>query len=334
MNVLCAEPMGVCTGVRRALAVAEQIDCPESVTIHGQLVHNELVQARLESRGFQISAEEDRARLPQTSDVLITAHGISDSRRRGLQAAGKRLIDTTCPLVRRVHRVAQQLQAEGYHVLLIGRPGHVEVLGIVEDLASYDVVSNLGDVATYPYDRLGIICQTTVPPREAEQLRLAIRLRNLRAEVRFENTICRATRDRQKAVERLLPRVDVMVVVGGRNSNNTRELVALCRRQGVPAYHVQSAEAINPERFDQYNTVGLTAGTSTLQATIQQVYEALCQIETRCQGGSNNGFGNHTHFRQGQSAPGHADQALHDAATRAATDQCVDTQRASGEDRG
>ena len=279
MNVLCAEPMGVCTGVRRALAVAEQIDCPETVTIHGQLVHNEVVQARLESRGFRISAERDRARLPQTPNVLITAHGISDVRRRTLQAGGKRIIDTTCPLVRRVQRTAQKLQAEGYHVLLIGRPGHVEVLGVVEDLVSYDVVSEPGDVLTYPHDRLGVICQTTVPPHEAEQLLWAIRLRNLRAEIRFENTICRATSDRQKAVERLLPEVDVMVVVGGRNSNNTRELVTLCRRQGVPTYHVQSAEDVDPQWFCDCETIGLSAGTSTLAGDIREVHDALCHLQ-------------------------------------------------------
>jgi 4-hydroxy-3-methylbut-2-enyl diphosphate reductase len=194
-------------------------------------------------------------------------------------AAGKRLIDTTCPLVRRVHRVAGQLQAEGYHVLVLGRRGHVEVLGIVEDLSSYDVVSNLGDVATYPYDRLGIVCQTTVPPRQAEQLQLAIRLRNLRAEIRFENTICRATRDRQQAVQRLLPQVDAMVVVGGRNSNNTRELVTLCRRRGVPAYHVRSAHDIETDWFHDCNTVGLTAGTSTVASIIQQVHDVLCHLQ-------------------------------------------------------
>ena len=279
MNVLCAQPMGVCHGVRRALVVAEQIDRPEAVTIYGQLVHNEAVQALLESRGFRTCAEEDRTRLPQTPNVLITAHGISDRRRGSLQAAGKRLIDTTCPLVRHVHRAAQQLQAEGYHVLVIGRPGHVEVLGIVEDLSSYDVVSDLADVATYPYDRLGIICQTTVPPRQAEQLRLAIRLRNLRAEVRFEDTICRATRDRQKAAERLLPKVDAMVVVGGRNSNNTRELVTLCRRQGVPTYHVQSADDIDAEWLHDCKTVGLSAGTSTVESVIEEVHEALCHLQ-------------------------------------------------------
>ncbi len=278
MNVLHAEPMGICFGVRRALEVAEGIDSPETVTIHGQLVHNETVQAQLESRGFRIAGDRDRGELPRTSSVMITAHGISDFRRRSLEAAGKRLIDTTCPLVRRVHRTAQKLQADGYHVLVIGRRDHVEVQGIVEDLWSWDVVSGLGEVASYPYDRLGIICQTTVPPHEAEEILLAIRLRNLRAEIRFENTICQATRDRQRAVGRLLPKVDVMVVVGGRNSNNTRELVNVCRRQGVPTCHIQSAEELAPEWFHECKTVGLSAGTSTVEGVIQEVHDALCHL--------------------------------------------------------
>lgn len=284
MNVICAEVMGICPGVRAALAAAGQIDQPGKVTIYGQLVHNEAVQAELESRGFHIRGERDRARLPPTRDVLITAHGISNRQRRRLRSAGKRLIDTTCPLVRRAHRTARALAAEGFHVLVIGRPGHVEVQGIVEDLPSYDVVAGVADVCTYPHDRLGIVCQTTTPPRIAEETQLAVRLRNLRAELRFEDTICTATRARQRAVESLLPKVDAVVVVGGRKSNNTRELAAVCRRGGVPTYHVQSPDDVKAQWFHDCHTVGLTAGASTLEETIEAVYQALCQLETVCQG--------------------------------------------------
>lgn len=270
--------MGVCAGVSRALAVTEQIRCPETVTIHGQLVHNEAVQAGLQSRGFRLGHEPDHTRLPETPNVLITAHGISDTQRRRLLSAGKRLIDTTCPLVRRLHRTAQGLQAAGYHVLVIGRPDHVEVRGIVEDLSSYDVVSGVAEVRAYPYDRLGIVCQTTTSPRVAEEVHLAIRWRNLRAEVRFEDTICRATRQRQRAVERLLPKVDLVVVVGGRNSNNTRELVSLCEQHDMPVQHIQSADDIDPGWFHGCMSIGLTAGTSTPEGTIEEVYDALRRL--------------------------------------------------------
>ncbi len=280
MNVIRADAMGVCFGVRRALEIAERVHRPESVTILGQLVHNERVLARLESRGFLMSPEGDWTGVPSTPRVLITAHGISQTRRRLLKAAGKRLIDATCPLVRRLHRAAESLAAEGYFVLVVGRPGHVEVQGIVEDLADYEVCAGPADVRSYPSDRIGIVCQTTTPPRVADEIRWAVRMRNLRGRVRFVDTICRSTRDRQKAVERLLPKVGAMVVVGGRNSNNTRELVALCRQRGTATWHVQSADDIQPNWFDGCPTVGLTAGTSTIDEIIEEVYEALCALRT------------------------------------------------------
>ena len=280
MNVSRADAMGVCFGVRRALEIADRVHRPGSVTILGQLVHNERVLVRLESRGFRMCPEGDWTGVPSTPHVLITAHGIIQTRRRRLEAAGKRLIDTTCPLVRRLHHAAQSLAAEGYFVLVVGRPGHVEVQGVVEDLADYEVVSSPADVRSYPAARIGIVCQTTTPPRVADEIRWAVGLRNLHARVRFVDTICRSTRDRQGAVERLLPIVDAMVVVGGRNSNNTRELVALCRQRGVTTWHVQSADDIQPSWFDGCRTVGLTAGTSTVDEIIDEVHEALCELRT------------------------------------------------------
>src|SRR5438552_4181350 len=114
MRVIRAEVMGLCFGVREALEVIDGVDEPATVTIHGQLVHNEIVQAQLTARGFAMQGEaQRRTSLPETPAVLVTAHGISDRERQRLEAAGKRLVDTTCPLVTRVHRAAQALQAEG-----------------------------------------------------------------------------------------------------------------------------------------------------------------------------------------------------------------------------
>ncbi len=280
MKIIRADAMGICSGVRDALQLTDRIDNPESVTIHGELVHNEIVLVQLEARGFGVAAEQGRSKLPETIDVLITAHGISNAERKRLESAGKRLIDTTCPLVRRVHRSAQALDGGGYHVLVIGRSGHVEVQGLIEDLHSYDVIETPADVRRYFHNRLGVICQTTTPPRVAEQIRAAIRVHNRHAEIRFVDTICQPTRDRQQAVERLLWKIDVMVAVGGRNSNNTRQLVHRCREQGKPCFHIQSAADINPEWFHGLHAVGLTAGMSTLDSTIDEVYDALCKLDT------------------------------------------------------
>lgn len=279
MKVIRAEVMGMCFGVRDALKIIDQIAEPAPVTIHGQLVHNATVLSQLQARGFSMTDEARRQGIPETPVVLITAHGVSDRERNRLADAGKRLVDTTCPLVTRVHQAARTLEAEGYHVLLIGRRGHVEVQGIIEDLERFDVVESEEEVARYPSNRLGVLCQTTASARTVEKIRAAIAARNPGAEIRFVDTVCHPTKEHQRSLERLLAQVEAMVVVGGRNSNNTRELVALCRERGIPAAHVQAADELDPEWFSGFDVVGLTAGTSTLDATIDEVHQALLKME-------------------------------------------------------
>jgi 4-hydroxy-3-methylbut-2-enyl diphosphate reductase len=196
------------------------------------------------------------------------------------------LIDTTCPLVRRVHEAARELQAEGRHVLLIGKHGHVEVRGIVEDLDSYDVIGDASEVRCYESRRLGIVCQTTMPPDVVTDVCARIRLQNPRADIRLVDTICQPTRLRQLAMLDLMERVDAVVVVGGRNSNNTHRLVQLCLRHQTPALHVECADELNPEWLDGFDTVGLTAGTSTLDETIDAVHQALIHMGSTRQKGS------------------------------------------------
>jgi 4-hydroxy-3-methylbut-2-enyl diphosphate reductase len=278
MRVLRADSLGLCFGVRDALAIARGLDEPGRVTVYGELVHNAAVNQELTARGHEVVREAQRHELPATDEVLITAHGISDRRRAWLESAGKRLIDVTCPLVRRVHAAARKLAADGYFVVVIGRPGHVEVQGIVEDLEHFAIVQALGEATLFPSERIGVVCQSTTPPRTAEQVHRAIVRQNPHAEVRFIDTVCQPTRDRQQAVVELLARVPAIVIVGGRNSNNTRELVALARERGVPAFHVERAEELCPEWFAGVEVVGLTAGTSTLDAAIDDVERALALI--------------------------------------------------------
>jgi 4-hydroxy-3-methylbut-2-enyl diphosphate reductase len=278
MKVLTAEVLGMCFGVRDALKILADVERPGEVTIHGELVHNEQVLEQLHARGFRMAREEARRPLPLTPQVMITAHGVSDVERQRLRDAGKELIDTTCPLVTRVHKAAQALQEEGYHVVVIGKRGHVEVRGVVEDLHSYDVAGTAEEVRRYPHDRIGVVCQTTATARNVARVRQAINRLNPHAEVRFVDTVCHPTKAHQAAVEKLAGEVEAMVVVGGRNSNNTRELVQYCRDRGLPTWHVQAAADLNPEELVGFNVVGLTAGTSTLDGTIDEVKQALEQM--------------------------------------------------------
>jgi 4-hydroxy-3-methylbut-2-enyl diphosphate reductase len=268
----------MCFGVRDALAAMEQLTDPAGVTVHGELVHNEEVLRRLHERGFAMNPEAGRTSLPLTERVVITAHGVSEKERTRLLDAGKELIDTTCPLVRRVHQAAQELQRGGWFVLVIGKPDHVEVQGIVGDLERSEVVPNAGAVRRYDDTRLGVICQSTTPPEEAERVVRAIRDANPGAAVRFLDTICRPTKERQQAARELIGQVEALVVVGGRHSNNTRQLARLAESRGLPVAHVQAAADLDPEWLAPFRVVGLTAGTSTLESTVDEVEQALLRI--------------------------------------------------------
>ena len=270
--------MGMCFGVRDALKMVDDVADPTKVTIHGELVHNPRVIYQLGVAGFSQSSEEKRDNTPDTPQVLITAHGISDRERVRLESSGKELIDTTCPLVRRAHDAAMQLAAEGRHVLLIGKPGHVEVQGIVEDLQSHDVVPSVEAVREYTSKMLGIVCQTTMPSSLLDEIRERISLLNGDADIRFIDTVCHPTKRRQQAILDLIQNVDAVVVVGGKNSNNTRRLAALCEQHGVPALHVECAGELNPNWFDGHEVIGLTAGTSTLDSTITAVETRLASM--------------------------------------------------------
>ncbi len=283
MQILKAQDMGMCFGVRDALAKTQTISDPVQVTVFGQLVHNPLVSQRLAAGGFQMLDESQRGRLPDSTRVLVTAHGISEKTRAALLAAGKELIDTTCPLVKKAHAAAQRLRDQGCHVIVIGTPGHVEVNGIVEDLLSFAIVENPQAVQRYPFTKLGIVCQTTTPTAVAAAVRAKVAQLNPHAEIQFIDTVCQPTKDRQIALEELLGRVQAMVVVGGHHSNNTRRLVDRCRQRHVPAYHVQCAAELQPQWFKGVQTVGLTAGTSTLPETIDAVYQSLSTISSRPQ---------------------------------------------------
>jgi 4-hydroxy-3-methylbut-2-enyl diphosphate reductase len=279
MQVLRADAMGMCFGVRDALAALGRIDDPAAVTMHGELVHNPEVLAMLDRRGFH-RQDEVRRGVPATPIVLVTAHGISERERRRLREAGKQLLDTTCPLVQKAHDAAKELAAEGRRVVVIGRAGHVEVRGLVEDLERPLVVGAEADVATWPDPRLGIVCQTTTPVDQAAALIRSIRAANPHADVREIDTVCSPTKARLEALQQLLPRVDTMVVVGGRGSNNTRQLVQRAEAAGVRTLHVESARELDPAWFAGCRVVGLTAGTSTLTRTIDEVAGWLLRLET------------------------------------------------------
>jgi 4-hydroxy-3-methylbut-2-enyl diphosphate reductase len=232
------------------------------------------VRERLRAQGVR-EASLDAAAI-DSRRVMITAHGSSDRNREKWRAAGYELLDGTCPLVRHAHQQLKRLVTAGYFPVVIGQPGHVEVLGLTGDFPEARVVHNEADVLNLPRcDRYGIISQTTQPVERVRVLVAAIRQSRPDAEVRFVDTVCKPTKDRQTALQKLIAEVDLIVVVGGRDSNNTRQLVASCHSAGRHAIHVERPEELNATDFLTANTVGLTAGTSTLRETVAAVFKRL-----------------------------------------------------------
>jgi 4-hydroxy-3-methylbut-2-enyl diphosphate reductase len=281
MTIHLADHYGICFGVRDALALAERIAREEPLTILGQLVHNPIARERLDALGVRQGALDDAS---ATHRVMITAHGSSDAARARWAAAGHAVEDATCPLVRHAHSQLRRLVNDGCHPVIIGKHGHVEVLGLAGDFPGASVLETEADLTAIPERPLyGVVSQTTQPIDRV--LRLVIALRDARphARVRFRDTVCRPTKDRQEALRKLIREVQAVVVVGGRNSNNTRELVETVRAAGLPAYHIVRADELRREWFAGIEHAGITGGTSTLPETVEQVRLRLIEITTECE---------------------------------------------------
>jgi 4-hydroxy-3-methylbut-2-enyl diphosphate reductase len=193
--------------------------------------------------------------------------------------AGYDVADGTCPLVHSAHDQLRQLVDAGFFPVVIGQAGHVEVRGLTEDFPEAVVIEEAADLARLPERaRFGVISQTTQSIEHARSLVAAMRAWKPSAEVRFVDTICRPTKDRQNALRDLIAQVEAVVIVGGRTSNNTRQLVASCVAAGRKAIHIERPEELNPADFEGIQTIGLTAGTSTLRETVAAVQARLEQI--------------------------------------------------------
>jgi len=273
MKILRATHLGMCFGVRDAVALALNQSKSQPLTILGDLVHNETVLKTLREQGVRI---EHQVADVATPAVMITAHGASQLMLQRVRERSLRVLEATCPLVHQAHRAVSSLVREGFHPVIIGKRDHVEVRGLTEDLESFDVVLDENDVATLTErPRFGVAAQTTQPIDRVQHLASLIKQRFPHSEVRFIDTVCQPTKQRQTAAIELARRCDVVVVIGGAHSNNTRELAGTCGRHCSRVHYVQTAEDLRPDWFVSAATVGITAGTSTPDCTIDAVEQWL-----------------------------------------------------------
>ena len=277
MDILRAGHLGMCFGVRDAIALA--LDRAESgpLTILGDLVHNPTVLKALEAKGIAVAQDIEQITTPT---VMVTAHGTSQRILARTRAEGLTVVEATCPLVHVAHRAVADLARDGFHVVVVGQRDHVEVRGLTGDLERYDVVLDPSDVhALEDHPRIGVVAQTTQAIDRVRQLVGLIQRRFPQSEVRFLDTVCKPTKDRQTAAVEMARQVDVVIVVGGRSSNNTRELVKTCARYCRRVHHVEAEADIQPDWFDGAKVVGLTAGTSTPDEVIDRVEAHIREIE-------------------------------------------------------
>ena len=266
----------MCFGVRDAINFARSKVAEHPITVMGELVHNTSVLDDLKKRGVQF---KDKPEQVETKSAMITAHGASNRVRNRAKMAGLKISDATCPLVHYAHQQLRKLADAGCHPIIIGRRGHVEVRGLTEDLASCDVVLNKADIdALAVYSSYGVMAQTTQPIIRGRILVDYLQNRFPRAEVRFVDTVCRPTKQRQQAAVELAKQSDVVLVVGGANSNNTQELARTCGRYCERVYHVQGPDDLRAERLPSTGTIGITAGTSTPDELIDAVESRVHEL--------------------------------------------------------
>src|SRR5918993_246537 len=282
MRILKAAHLGMCFGVRDAIALALEHADAGPLTILGDLVHNPSVLSALEARGVAVAQDVKDVRTPT---LMVTAHGTSERSLARTRAMGLTVVEATCPLVHVAHRAVAALAREGYHVVIVGQRDHVEVRGLTGDLDRFDVVLDDDDVfALEEHPRLGVAAQTTQSVEKVRHVVALIRDRFPQAEVRFIDTVCKPTKQRQSAAVDLARQADVVIVVGGRSSNNTRELVNTCARYCASVHHVQTEADVRPEWFESAQVVGLTAGTSTPDEVIDRV-EAQVRLRANARAG-------------------------------------------------
>ena len=281
MKVSLDSAMGTCFGVQDAINLAMSPEFNNELTIVGQLVHNPQVSDSLKQNGVSLVPGIEDIDKIKTKKVMITAHGAAEKTKQRLHDAGFIVYDASCPLVMRVHQTIKSLVSKGYFPVVIGQKDHVEVKGIVGDLDDHLVINSEEDFPKIKKSRnrkLGIVTQTTQQRDKVELLVDKIRALDYVDEVSFVNTICQPTHDRQVAVHELADQVDLMIVIGGYNSSNTKKLVHVCGEKGIEAHHIESFDQLHKNWFVNKQHVGITAGTSTPENVINEVHTKILEI--------------------------------------------------------
>ena len=282
MEVKLAQCAGFCFGVKRAVdTVYEQIESGKTIYTYGPIVHNEEVVSDLEKKGVKvIETKQELLEMPVLSEddkgtvsVIIRAHGVPREIYDILDKKNMDCVDATCPFVKRIHKIVDKESAAGKHIIIIGNPGHPEVEGIMgwcngpvtvletpEEALEFDVPKNA---------KICIVSQTTYNYKKFQYIVEIFQKKGYNDSV--ANTICNATEERQRSAQDLAKEADVMIVIGGKHSSNTRKLYEICSRECAQTYFIQTLDDLHLELPKAVRLVGITAGASTPNKLIEEV---------------------------------------------------------------
>jgi small subunit ribosomal protein S1 len=270
-----AKVQGFCFGVAITLKKAEEaIDAREQVTTLGHVVHNPQMVESLEQRGLINATSVDEV---DTGALFVRAHGLPVEVYEKAKEKGLEIIDATCPMVTKIHVQAEKLKADGYKIIVVGDPNHPEVKGTLSHVPGAWCIETIEDVEKLPRgSRVGVVVQSTYSRERFTDIVRALIAKYY--EVRAVNTICTDTNNRQSEALELSKEVEVMVVVGGKTSANTKHLAELSELNGAKAYHIEGPDELQPQWFDGVRTAGLMSGASTPGWLVDQVAQRMQEL--------------------------------------------------------
>ncbi len=276
MDVTVAKTAGFCFGVKRAVEkVYEQIEKGKTpIYTFGPIIHNEEVVRDLEERGVKVLETEKELRQLTDGVVVIRSHGVGKDIYDILEKNGIEIIDATCPFVKKIHRIVSEQNENGRRVIIVGNGKHPEVEGIKgwgnDDTLVIETAEEFEKLQISDGEKLCIVAQTTFNYNKFQDL--VEKISKTRYDILVLNTICNATQERQVEARQIASQVDVMIVIGGRNSSNTQKLYEICRRECKETYYIQTLKDFKPEKAGSVRSVGITAGASTPNQIIEEVH--------------------------------------------------------------
>ena len=275
MKVIKAKTAGFCFGVKRAVdTVYEQVDaCSSLIYTYGPIIHNEEVVRDMESKGVVVLRSEEELDALEKGTVIIRSHGVGKWIYDKLEARNIRIVDATCPFVKKIHNIVRKASAEGAHIVIIGNPDHPEVQGIRgwagEKVTVVQDKESAEGVDFGKKEKICVVSQTTFNYNKFKDLVEIIKKKSY--DVSVLNTICNATKERQTEAKSIAESVDAMIVIGDKHSSNTQKLFEICRMACNNTYYIQTLDDLNLNQLGSVETVGITAGASTPNNIIEEV---------------------------------------------------------------